>query len=356
MEKFDLSNCKIDQLIIHRVGNKTQEEPLITSDLEIDIEQFSTLDKGIQSFFLKKFKPGAFYHFDKPENEDENEMIEVCTAIFDSYDQFVIRTKRIAELLFQASTHPKIKGGDLFIAKLRDLVIDGDVVDAIGIFKTEHKDQFIQVTDEQNAHGGFDIYQLSGVELSKLDKGALIINAEKEKGFKIMLKDIPVSGVEALYFKESFLQLKDRPDVYYQTSSLMNLTNDFVMNVFSEQHGVEFPAQVDLLNRSLKYFKDEDYFNVVEFENNVLEEPVIIEAFQDHREAYQEEGKGHFYDEFTISDEAVKKQKGIFKRVIELDRKISLNINGNEQNLEKGFDGEKNMNYVTIFYNEELQK
>ncbi|NME70528.1 nucleoid-associated protein [Flammeovirga aprica] len=356
IKSFDLSNVKLSQLVIHKVGNKTQEEPIELAEFEIEIENYSPLYKSVMDYFLKSFKPGPMYHFAAPEGQEsftDNEVFVATEAIFSNpYEQFMTRSREMAELLFEASTHPRIKGGELFIAVLRDCVVDGDVVDAIGLFKAEHKEMFLTVGDKTDV-GNFELEQSEGVSVKKLDKGCLIFKCEEEKGFKVMLKDSPTKSVEALYWKESFLQLKPREDNFFHTKNYLDMCVGFVEEVFNEDHAVEKPAQIDLLNRSLKYFNEKEDFNVVDFENNVIEEPEAIEAFQEYKVDFQEKKEIPVFDEFKVSKEAVRKSKKEFKSIIKLDKKINITISGNEQNVEKGYDSERNMNYYMIFFNEE---
>lgn len=356
IKSFDLSNVKLSQLVIHKVGNKTQEEPIELAEFEIELENFSPLYKSVMDYFLRSFKPGPMYHFDAPEEKEsftENEMFVAAEAIFSNpFEQFMSRSREMAELLYEASTHPRIKGGEFFVAMLRDCVVDGDVVDAIGLFKSEHKEMFLKVGEKTDI-GNFELEQSEGVSVKKLDKGCLIFKCEEEKGFKVMLKDSPTRSVEALYWKEAYLQLKAREDNFFHTKNYLDMCVGFVDEVFNEDHAVEKPAQIDLLNRSLKYFNDKEEFNIVDFENNVIEEPEAIEAFQEYKIDFQEKKEIPVFDEFKVSKEAVRKSKKEFKSIIKLDKKINITISGNEQNVEKGFDSERNMNYYMIFFNEE---
>ncbi|MBB6461081.1 nucleoid-associated protein [Flammeovirga kamogawensis] len=356
IKSFDLSNAKLTQLVIHKVGNKTQEEPIELADFEIELENFSPLYKSVMDYFLRSFKPGPMYHFNTPEDKEslrDNEMFEAAEAIFSNpFEQFMTQSREMSKLLYQASTHPRIKGGEFFVAMLKDCVVDGDLVDAVGLFKAEHKEMFLKVGEKTDV-GSFELEQNEGVSVKKLDKGCLIFQTEEEKGFKVMLKDSPTKSVEALYWKESYLQLRPREDNFYHTKNYLDLCKGFVEEVFNEEHAVEKPAQIDLLNRSMKFFNDKEDFNVVDFENNVIEEAEAIEAFQEYKVDFQEKKEIPLFEEFKVSKEAVRKSKKEFKSIIKLDKKINITISGNEQNIEKGYDTERNQHYYMIYFNEE---
>ena len=61
----------------------------------------------------------------------------------------------------------QIKTGELYVAYFTHCLIDGHNVDAIGIFKSEHKESFIKVTDDGRS---LNIETQKGININKLDK------------------------------------------------------------------------------------------------------------------------------------------------------------------------------------------
>lgn len=351
---FDFSGAKIKHIALHKVGNKVQEEPLQLSDFELDVEKGTSLYKSMMEFFLKPFKESPIYHFTAESGDfHENVMFGYSEKIFENpFEQFLYQSREVATYLYETSTHPAIKGGDLYVVYLEDCVVNRQVVDVIGLFKTEHKERFLKTSSVKD--GLVSIVEDEGVSVRKLDKGCLVIHNEENKGFQVVLKDSPSKSVEALYWKESFLRLTPRQDSFFHTKNYLDLCKGFVEDVFNEGHNVEKPAQIDMLNRSLRYFAEKDEFNTVEFENDVIgQEPEVIEAFTDYKKTYADKHEVPMFDEFVISRPAVRKSKKDFKGVITLDRKIQITVNGNEQNVEKGFDNDKQMNYYIVYYHEE---
>ena len=72
-----------------------------------------------------------------------------------------------------------------------------------------------------------------------------------------------------------------------------------------------------------------------------------IEKFHQYKREYEEESQIAIDDQFTISESARKKQQRAYKRVIRLDRKIQIIIDGNRENVEQGED-EKGKLYKII--------
>ncbi|MNE34745.1 37-kD nucleoid-associated bacterial protein [compost metagenome] len=110
--------------------------------------------------------------------------------------------------------------------------------------------------------------------------------------------------------------------------------------------------QIDLLNRSVEYFKSHDKFEKESFEAEVFDNPEIIQSFRNFDEQYRESKNVDISDNFQISSQAVKKQSRVFKSVLKLDKNFDIHIHGNKDLIEKGVerDGRK---YYKIYYDEE---
>ena len=85
-------------------------------------------------------------------------------------------------------------------------------------------------------------------------------------------------------------------------------------------------------------FKDNDNIDINDFTNEVITEPDIIEKFHHYKQRCEDENGISIDSQFAISDAARKKQQRAYKRVIRLDKKIQIVIDGNTQNVEQGKD------------------
>ncbi|GAA4825472.1 nucleoid-associated protein [Algivirga pacifica] len=350
---IDLSNVKLEKITMHQVGSKINEEKLILSEQEIFVGTED--EKYLLSYLLKPFKDGKKYHFsdgDGGKNFTYNEMYQLCESIFENTEErFQVQSQEVAKHLYRSQTHPRIKGGDLYVAYLKDCIVDGGVVDAIGLFKTEKKEVVLQT---KHVSDSFSVTNATGAPIKRLDKGCLIIKAEKEKGYKIVVKEETRKAIEALYFKEAFLKLRPREDSYYYTELHLKFSQRFIEDIFNEDHGVDRCDQIDLQKRIIKYFGEREYFNAIEFEHEVLEEPAVISAWMDGMESFEETYEVMLKPEFTINPTAVKRSIKDFKSEIKLDgNKIKITVNGNQHNLEHGYDHEKGLKYYICYYEEE---
>ena len=79
--------------------------------------------------------------------------------------------------------------------------------------------------------------------------------------------------------------------------------------------------------------------------------PDIIEKFHYYKQRCEDENGRSIDSSFSISETARKKQQGSFKRVIQLDKKIKIVIDGNSKNIEQGTD--KKGKFYKVYYDEE---
>ena len=346
------SQANLAELSIHRIGNKLQDEFYSLSDNSMQIED-EMLKQLLLKYFLFPFeKVNEIYRFTHPNNDlSLNEVYHFAVEIFEDGSLFHENTKNLATYLYEISNHPKIKSGELYVAYFENVQIEGDLHDAIGIFKSETKESYLKVYPQQN---GFELsYEQEAININKLDKGCLIFNTEKEDGFKVAVIDQTNRSAEAVYWKDEFLKLKIRNDNYNQTQNVLGVYKNFVTQKLDEDFEVSKTDKIDLLNRSMKYFKEKESFDIDEFANEVIANKEGIESFKSYKKSYEEEFDAQIADSFDISDAAVKKQAKAFKSILKLDKNFHIYIHGNKELIEKGFDDDRSMNYYKVFFRDE---
>lgn len=167
---IDFSNAKILDLAVHVVGNKSKDEELVLTDTSSTISNDVT-EQYIKEYFFSSFSFELSYQFSHETNLSLNELYMYSSTIFQSPNTFIEQSKNIAKHLYEVSTHPNIKRGELYIAFINDCTIDGYETNAIGIFKSETKDFYLNIKEHQ---GSFDVSCKKGINTKKLDKGCLI--------------------------------------------------------------------------------------------------------------------------------------------------------------------------------------
>lgn len=346
---LDFAEAKISKLIIHKVGNKILEDGVQLSDETIDIAMQPELSQVLHAYFLSPFKEPVYYNFHHVTSLELNEVYTLASTLFESPSSFVSKSKDIANILYEYSDHPKIKTGELYIVYFEDCNFKNEFFDAIGIFKSENKDTFLKILEED---AQYLVEHENGVNIKRLEKGCLILNTDQADGYRVCVIDNQNSGQEAQYWKDQFLKLKPVADNYYQTQNYLSLAKDFVTSRLDEDFEVTKADQIDYLNRSIAYFKKNEQFDEQEFANSVFEHQEVIQSFKKFKNEFQDENDIHIVSEFDISSSAVKKQSRVFKSVLKLDRNFHIYIHGDKNLIEKGID-EDGRKFYKIYYNEE---
>ena len=336
----------IQEVVIHYIGSKPEDEGTKLSKASIQFDEVQTQDM-LKSLFLAPFKPGEYYHLNQGENAP-NEVYSSVSQIFADPKNLIDQSQILADFLYQKSEHPKIKRGELYVVFFENCFIEGETVDAIGLFKSETKERYLKVEEmKQNFALNFE----EGIK--KLDKGCLIFNMEQTDGYLLSIVDTVSKGEEARYWRSGFLNVKPRKDEYHQTKSYLDLCKSFVLDQVPKEFDVSKADQADFLNQSATYFKKNEDFAFDEFANQVIKEPEVINSFKNYKKQYATENDLDIVDEFVISSPAVKKQSKVFKSIIKLDKNFHIYVHGNRENIVKGFDEKTGLHYYQLFFKEE---
>ncbi len=349
---ISFADATLLQLSVHRVGNKMQDEYMALSEQPVVLED-EYLKNLLMKYFLGAYeKVNERYHFHHPsKNLDLHELAHFATAVFNDPDAFHENSQQIARQLYEVSNHPRIKPGELYVALFHHVQVEGELLDAIGIFKSEIKETYLKVQPEGN---GFTLsYELDAINIQKLDKGCLIFNTEKEDGYKIAVIDQTNRGSEAVYWKDDFLKLRISNNSFHQTDNVLGVYRNFVTQKLDDEFEMTKTDKIDLLNKSIHYFKEKETFDLDEFANEVIGNPKGIESFLEYKKSFEDEFEAGIPDSFEISDAAVKKQSRVYKSVLKLDRNFHIYVHGNKELIEKGFDEEKSMSFYKVYFKEE---
>ena len=339
-------DTQIVEANLHIVGNKSQEEPLILSNSPLTLNE--ELKEVMRNYFLSSFKSEILYHFVENE-EGDNPVCNIIATIFDDPGLLHASSIDLAKYLYEQGIYPQIKSGDFYTVYFQDCSYKGETVDVIGLFKSENKDAFLKVNALE---GRFSLSLEDGINLNKLDKGCLIFSSREEEGYIVSVIDHTNRSVEAQYWKDNFLSLQQRQDEYFQTQQVLSLCKSYITEELPQHFEVNKADQIDLLNKSVQFFKENDRFDIEDFSKEVMEQPEVIRSFNRYKDSYQTNEEVTIADSFAISENAVKKQSRVFKSVIKLDKNFHIYVHGNRELIEQGID-ENGRKYYMIFYNEE---
>ena len=349
MLEHSLSN--ITQVSAHFIGNKANEQELEVSEHPLDVSD-EHLRGLLQRFFLDAFEGNEFFHFDFSNGDlSLNPVCHFAKQIFEDQTAFHQLSTDIAKHLHEQTNHPKIKSGDLYVAYITGLVLDDEVFDAIGLFKSENKQPFLKLLAQ---NGDFQLVSEDGTAVDKLDKGCLIFNSNAEAGYRVCIVDKSNRAFEAQYWRDFFLNVKPLANDYFHTTHYIKMAKDFVVNKLDDDFAVSKAEKIDYLNKSLTYFKENDTLVEEEFAKIVFEDEEKQSAFAQHKNAYQtQHNLPEFEDSFNISTASVKKQERVLRSVLKLDKNFHIYIHGNQDLIERGFDEAKGKKFYKVYFEEE---
>lgn len=346
---IDFSQTQITKLAIHRVGNKSNDEGYFLSKQVTDIRDTEAHRLLIQ-FFTGVFKNPEFFQFTHPTQMEQNDVYQITQQAFSNKPDFLNLSGDVAKLLYSKSTHPQVKGGELYVVLFQDILLENEMVNAIGIFKSESKTPFMRVLHKGEA---YDYEFDQGIDLHAIDKACIVLNTKEEDGYRACLNDRQNKGEEALYWKHEFLGLKPSADDYHKTKQFMSLAKSYIKDRLPQEFEVEKTDQIEMMNKSAEFFKKHEQFDYQSFSREVIQEPHIMQSFSRFKEEFEERNEFEIGDGFNINTSAVKSQSRFFKSVLKLDRNFHVYVHGNKEMIEKGYDEERNLNYYKLFYREE---
>ncbi len=347
MITIDFTQTDLHNLITHHVGNKLRDENIKLTD---EPSAYSNETKDfLLRYFLLPLKEDEFYRFTHPIKLAMNDVYAIIKKAFKEPIEFITHSKDLAKLLYENSMHPKILGGELNIAYFTNIILGNEIVDAIGIYKSETDIPFLKMNLGRTK---YVINHEFGFEIKGVDKGCIIFNSNKSTGFKVLIIDNSNKSEEARYWKDDFLNLKPIATDFHQTSQFLGIAKNFVTKQLDVMFEVSKTDKIEMLNRSVEYFQTHESFDKKEFEQGVFQDSDIRKSFRNFDITYRQENEIEITDNFDISPKAVKKYSRVFKSVLKLDKNFHIYIHGNSDMIEQGVD-KNGRKYYKFYYDKE---
>ncbi len=346
---FDFSEVSLNQLVVHNIGSRPNEEGVHLSKAPTRLTDH-TIEDILKQYFLSHFKTEYFYSFSHASDLQLNEVYNYISQVFDDVDQFFKQSSNIAWHLYEKSNHPKIKTGEFYMVHFSDINFDGELVDGIGLFKSENKDVYIKVFQQGD---NFGVEFENGINIKKLDKGCLILNTDKETGYQVAIIDSTNKVGEALYWRDEFLKVMPRENEYYQTNQLFDICKGFSDQVLTTENKIDKKDQVAFVKRAEEFFTKNEMFDNEQFKNEVINNDNISQAFEEYKQHFEAARSLAPVDQFEISAEAMKKGKKYFRSIIKLDRNFHIYVHSNPDYIEKGYDDHKGLRYYKLYFHQE---
>lgn len=347
---LDYSASRLTRFGATWVGNKQRYEGVVIPKQTL-ISLHDVAEEMILVAMLKPFeKTEEFFYFHHEEDVSNHPVYQICHSIFQDSETFSEQAGKLAQLLYEHCENPKIQGGEFFVGLFDDLMLQGEPVQTIGLWKIQTKDPFLRT--ERTAES-FAINIFDGIPTSKPELSALIFNLDEAEGYRICAIDAVSKKDERSFWKDEFMRLRPIEDNYFNTRHYISMAGEFITQKAPFKFGLDRTETIDLLNRSGDYFKDNDIFEVGDFAQQMFQEEEQQEAFMEFKDQYAKAYAVPLDDKFDISQQAVKKEFKVFKSVIKLDKNFHIYVHGRRDLIERGFDDEKGKKYYKVFFDAE---
>lgn len=342
----DLSTVAIKSLIVHQAGDAAQGGRLFLSEKTLETNH-EELNQVLTHFMLKSLNEAEQYRLDK----ESNIIYSAISSLFEDDSRFLPVSKQVAEHFHLKSSSAFAKSGELCVVHFQQVPFADQFRDAIGIFHSGTRETFLKPSIKT---AGIELLLEDGIDLKKPERAVLILKQDAEEGFLAYSHESTASKqADAAFWKQVFLKLNPVVNSYHNTNATLGMCKLFISNELNEQFETTKADQIDMLQRSMEYFKTHDNFQLEEFGKEVLHHPEVIDCFNDYKQQYEVARQVNIEDQFDINLAAVQKQQRFFKSILKLDKNFHVYIHGRKDLIEKGFDERTGKHYYKLYFDEE---
>lgn len=212
-QSIEIGESVINSVILHQIGNKLREEPLVLAN------ECFIIDDNISNVILGGYLRGIVskknqYIIDSENDLRLNDVAHHTSEFFEKKISFIELSKKLATHLYTCCHHPNIAAGDLFIILFDCLKVNDEYKSAIGIYKSEIKQKYLAAISD-GSKNQLEIY--SGINPDLIDKGALIIDGSK------VIYAIDRLSSRTKYWFEDFLKAKQVPNENIKANLVANV-------------------------------------------------------------------------------------------------------------------------------------
>lgn len=225
---MEIGESVVKAIILHQIGNRLREEPLILADNCFAITD--SISNAILGGYLRGIVSDKNKYVLSHESDIAlNDVAHHASGFFRRKISFEDLSKNIATHLYASAHHPNIATGDLFVIHFDRLKVDGAYRSAIGIYKSESKQQYLSTRTNGKAQ---QLEVSSGINPDLIDKGALIIdNCEA-------IYAIDRLSTRTKYWIDDFLKAKQIPNESTRSAvatGLIEKVRENIENLISRQ-------------------------------------------------------------------------------------------------------------------------
>lgn len=331
----------VDEFVLHRIG--TGGAASILSDYSA-VLQGPEEQEFLRKLFLKPFASVGRTHEFAERDGQANALQALCRKAADG-KELVGVSRAIAKLLIDVANEHEARTGDLFVARFTGVELGSAAHGALGILKFDDKEVFIESRAEDEA---LAMQLKRGLGSRKPDQALLVLFTPGEPTL-LVIDDRPQDP----FWQQAFIGLRPKRDTVNSTRNMLDMTRSFITQQLPQDYEIPKADQIDLLNRSVQYFKENTEYDRGNFAREVFQNEEVAGSFERFGDRYQEERAVDLDERFAISADAVKRQARVFKSVLKLDKDFHIYIHGDRNKIERGVD-ESGRKFYKIYYEQEL--
>lgn len=298
----------------------------------------------LKEFFIKPFASiKAEYNFSHSVDLKYNVIYQTALKVLNN-ENFVACSQDIFKHLQAVSTMPTIKDGDVFVAKITDIVVGDTYCDGLGIFKIEQKREFIETFMDSDGNMQFAIK--NGFSTNRIDKACMIVFTKQVP--KCFLID---TSKDSKFWRQDFLGLVPVSNPYSQSKAVIQVFQSFVNEELKERMEMTKEEQVRLLNTWTEQVKSADTLLMKQTAEMVLDNKEMVDLFSEYCRLYEENEGIKLSGSIDVDKKAVMLPKKV--RTIRLDNTIEINLLKTGPFIERGYDEKMGMNYYKLYFSTE---
>lgn len=337
---MELKEAFIDKIICHHFSLDPSKS--LVNNVQMNMRE---LDNDIlKDFFIKPFiSQKSEFCFSHPVNLTYNVVYQSALSLLQEGD-FVKCSQDIFRHLQSVSNLPTIKEGDIFVAKIDDIIVDGSYYEGLGIFKIESKSEFIETFIDTTGNLQFSVK--SGFSSNKIDKACLIVFSSNRPNCYLIDR-----SRDTKFWRQDFLGVIPTANSYTQSKSTIQVFQSFIKERLPEVHGVTKAEQIRLINKCSEILKDSSILSMTDMVHSVFENSEVAEQFEEYRKAFEEKEQLKFPDSFEVDKTAISVTKNA--RRIKLDDTAEIHLMKTGNFIERGYDEDRGMYYYKLFFSRE---
>ena len=328
---------------VQMVGNKADGEGITfateVEDLSLAVDFLTILVKNV-------FKFEVLSQFDCIDSLVLNPTYRFIKAIFEKEDEFVKQSNNLARHLYDQSIHPNIKNGEFYVIYLTDCGINDDSVDGILLLKTEIKDKFLTVANE---NGNLSIVPQVGISTKHIDKGCFILNTKPDDGYILSIVDTSTIRMDGLYWTNNFLYAKKLVNDFQLTRDITSFCSSAIHQIAKQYPEKTVELAKAARNVALMLQNDGVMVNTSEMLSALSVDAEIANQLSNYRRDY-ENRNGEISDSFLCVSNAAKRKAITKANLIKLGSDFEVKILDPSTDIEQGYDKEKRKNYIKLYY------